>query len=183
MSSLEATPSVQPRPRRRWLPFLALGAAALLYAAVWRLPALVGGRSETGSLLLFRLEEGKATELQQGVRVPARAQIRFGLRLRHPASVVLIGLNAEGRATLYVPASGKPPRVQEGMSILGEQALDGVAGPELFIAELCNTPLSPVVIVKAGERAAAAAAEPADLQTLDLGCPEARFRLLKEAPH
>lgn len=180
MSSKPSAPT--PRRRWRWLPFLALGAAALLYAVVWRLPALVGGRAETGTLLLFRLEGGKAVELQQGVGVPARARIRFGVKLRHQASVVLIGLNAEGRATLYVPASGAPPRVQEGTSTLGEQALDGVVGPELFIAELCNTPLSPVVIVKAGERAAAAAAEPGELQTLDLGCPEARFRLLKEAP-
>jgi hypothetical protein len=171
-----------PARGRRWLPLLVLAVAALLYAGMWRLPALVGGRSETGTLLLSRLEGGEAVGLTEGLHVPARARIHFGVELSRPASVVLIGLNAEGRATLYVPTSGDPPRLGKGTSSLGEQALDGVAGPELFLAVLCNTPLSPLVILKAGERAAAAAAEPGDVQTLDLGCPEAHFRLLKEAP-
>jgi hypothetical protein len=167
---------------RRWLPVVVLGAAGLLYWAVWQLPALFSARSATGTLLLSRREGGEWLELTDGVEVPARARIRFGVRLSRPASVVLIGLNSEGRATLYVPASGSPPRLKEGTSSLGEQALDGVGGPEVFLAELCNTPLSPVVILKAGERAAAAAGEPGRLQTLDLGCPEARFWLRKEAP-
>jgi hypothetical protein len=168
---------------RRWLPVLVLGAAALLYWLVWHLPALFSARPSGGALLLSRLEGSEWLELTDGVEVPARARIRFGVRLSRPASVVLIGLNSEGRATLYVPASGSPPRLKEGTTLLSEQALDGVGGPEVFLAELCNTPLSPLVILKAGERAAAAAAgESGRLQTLDLGCPEARFLLRKEAP-
>jgi len=53
-------------------------------------------------------------------------------------------------------------------------------GPELLLAVLCNTALPPATVVKAGERAAAAAPEPAQVQTLDLGCPEARFRIVQE---
>jgi hypothetical protein len=169
------------RRGRRWLPVLVLLAAALLYAAVWRLPALFAARADAGVLLLSRLEGGEWVELQDGVEVPARARVRFGVRLRRPASVVLIGLS-EGRATLYVPASGSPPRLQEGTSTVGEQLLDGIPGPELFLAELCNTPLATSVILKAGERAAAAAGEPGQVQTLDLGCPEARLWLRKEPP-
>jgi hypothetical protein len=167
---------------RRW-PFLAvLGAAALLYWAMWRLPVLFSARSSAGSLVLSRQEGSEWLELTDGVEVPARARIRFGVRLSRPASVVLIGVNREGRATLYAPATGGAPRLAEGTSFLNEQALDGVEGAEVFLAELCNTPLSPVVITKAAERAAAAAVEPGRLQTLDLGCPEARFLLRKEAP-
>jgi hypothetical protein len=161
---------------------LVFGAAALLYAGVWQLPRLVHARTEGGVLLLSRLEGGEWVELKDGVEVPGRARVRFAVRLKRPASVVLIGLNAEGRATLYVPASGSPPRLTEGTSAVGEQVLDGVAGPELFLAVLCNTSLAADVVVKAGERAAAAAGEPGRVQTLDLGCPEARMRLLKEAP-
>jgi hypothetical protein len=182
MSSREETPAAQTPPaRKRWLPLLALGVAALLYAGVWRLPSLLQGHTETGKVRLFRVEGGKAVELKQGEGVAARARIRFAVELLRPASVVLVGLNAEGRATLYVPSSGDPPRVGPGTSTLGEQALDGIAGPEVFLAVLCNTTLSPAVILKAGERAAAAAAEPRDVQTLDLGCPEAHFWLRKEA--
>lgn len=167
---------------RRWLPVVVLGAAGLVYWAVWHLPPLLSARSSAGTLLLSRLEGGEWLELADGVEVPARARIRFGVTLSRPASVVLIGLNSEGRATLYAPASGTPPRLKQGTSPLGEQALDGVGGPEVFLAELCNTPLSPVVILKAGERAAFAAGESGRLQTLDLGCPEARFWVRKESP-
>jgi hypothetical protein len=176
-----AAPEPIRRRGRRWLPVLALGAAALLYTAVWQLPALVSTRANVGSLLLSRLEGGEWVELQDGVEVPAQARLRFGVNLSREASVVLVGLNAEGRATLYVPSSGSL-RLPKGASVLGEQALDGVAGPEVFLAVLCNTPLSPIVILKAAERAAAAAGEPSRLKTLDLGCPEARFSLRKEAP-
>jgi hypothetical protein len=184
MASLKeglAAPEPRRRRGRRWLPILVLLAAALLYAAVWRLPALFAARADAGILVLSRLEAGEWLELQDGVEVPAQARIRFAVQLRRSASVVLIGLS-EGRAKLYVPTSGSPPRLQEGTSPLGEQLLDGIPGPELFLAELCNTPLSPAVILKAGERAAAAAGEPGQVQTLDLGCPEARFRLRKEPP-
>ncbi len=175
-----------PAPRRWggpwWLPALVLAAAALLYAGVWQLPGLVHPRAEGGILLLSRQEGGEWVELAEGVEVPGRSRVRFAVRLQRPASVVLIGLNADGRATLYVPASGIPPRLKEGTTTVAEQVLDGVAGPELFLAVLCNTPLAADVVVKAGERAAAAAGAPEGVQTLDLGCPEARFRLLKEAP-
>jgi hypothetical protein len=167
---------------RPWLPVLVFAAAALLYASVWQLPALFSGRGPAGVLVLSRLEGGDWVELPDGVEVPARARVRFGVRLERPASVVLIGLNAEGRATLYVPASGSPPRLKAGPSTVGEQVLDGVPGTELFLAVLCNTPLAPDVIVKAGERAATAAGEPGRVQTLDLGCPEASLRLVKERP-
>jgi hypothetical protein len=175
-----AAPEPVRRHRRRWLPVLALGVAALLYTAVWQLPALVSNRANVGTLLLSRVEGGEWVELQDGVEVPALARIRFEVKLSQAASVVLVGLNAEGRATLYMPSSGSL-RLPAGTSILGEQGLDGVGGLEVFLAELCNTPLSPVVILKAGERAAAAAGEPNALKTLDLGCPEARFSLRKEA--
>jgi len=184
MSSTEEGAAV-PAPRqpraRRWLPALVFLVAALLYTAVWQLPALISGRADAGVLVLSRLEGGEWVELQDGVEVPARARVRFAVHLRRPASVVLVGLS-QGRAKLYIPASGNPPRLKEGTSTVGEEALDGVPGPELFLAELCNTPLSPVVILKAGERAAAAAGEPGRVQTLDLGCPEARFLLTKEPP-
>jgi hypothetical protein len=184
MSTPGAAVQTPPARRgRRWFPpLVVLGAAAVLYWTVWQLPVLFSARPTAGSLLLSRLEGGEWLELTDGVEVPARAHIRFGLRLSRPASVVLIGLNSAKGATLYVPASGSPPRLNAGTALLKEQELDGVEGTEVFLAELCNTPLSPVVILKAGERAAEAAGEPGRLQTLDLGCPEARFLLRKERP-
>jgi hypothetical protein len=183
MSTPGAAVQTPPARRgRRWLPVAILGAAAVLYWTVWHLPVLFSARPSAGTLLLSRLEGSEWLELTDGVEVPARARIRFAVRLSRPASVVLIGINSAGGATLYVPASGSPPRLNVGTSPLQEQALDGVEGPEVFLAELCNTPLSPVVILKAAERAAEAAGEPGRLQTLDLGCPEARFLLRKEGP-
>jgi hypothetical protein len=174
-------PSARQRRTFRWLLLLVFTVAALLYATVWQLPAILGGRAADGFLVLSRLEGGEWVEMQDGVEVPALSRMRFAVRLRHPASVVLIGLS-EGRAKLYVPTSGNPPRFQEGTSSVGEAALDGIPGPELFLAELCNTPLSQAVILKAAERAAAAAGEPGRVQTLDLGCPEARFLVHKASP-
>ena len=171
----------RPRSRRRWLPLLGLAGAALLYALVWQGPALfLRRRPAASALLLSQLDGSTWVPVAEGAEVPARARMRFSVRLPRPASVVLLGLNAEGRSTLYVPSSGSPPRLAEGTSTVGEQALDGVAGPELFLAVLCHTPLSPTIILKAAERAAAAAESPAQVQTLDLGCPEARFLLRKQ---
>jgi hypothetical protein len=183
MSTRETdTSSPEPvrRKARRWLPLLAFGGAALLYLGVWRLPALVAARVSTGTLLVFRLEGGEWMELQDGVEVPAKARVRFAVKLSQAASVVLVGVNSEARATLYVPSS-EGLRLAPGTSVLGERALDGIAGPEVFLAELCNTPLSPTVILKAAERAAAAAGEPGRLRTLDLGCSESRLSIRKEA--
>ena len=178
----EASEAEAPRPRRgrRWLPLLGLAGAALVYALVWQGPALFSRRRpDTAVLLVSRLDGGTWVPVLEGSEVPARARLRFALRLARPASLVLIGLNAEGRSTLYVPSAGGPPRLAEGTSSVAEQALDGVAGPELLLAVLCHTPLAPSVILKAAERAAAAAESPARVQTLDLGCPEARFLLHK----
>ncbi len=57
---------------------------------------------------------------------------------------------------------------------VGEQDLDGVAGPELFLAVLCHTPLDPSVILKAAERATATAESPS-------AGPDARPGLLRGA--
>jgi len=172
---------VRKRRGRRWLPVLALVGAALLYATVWQVPALFARRRpEAPALLLQSFEGGAWVSVPNGARLPARARVRFAVHTERPASLVLVGLNAEGRATLYVPNAGGPPRLVGGTATVGEQALDGVAGPELFLAVLCHTPLSPSVVLKAAERAAAAAEAPARVQTLDLGCPEARFLVEKE---
>jgi len=171
----------QSRRWRRWLPVLGLLGAALLYATVWQVPALFAGRSRAGGALLLQRAQGDGwVSVSPEAPVPARARVRFAVRVVQPASLVLVGLNAEGRATLYVPSSGGPPRLLAGTSSVGEQQLDGVPGPELFLAVLCNTPLSASVILKAAERAAAAAETPAMVQTLDLGCPEARFLVVKQ---
>ena len=174
--------AVRGRPRRRrWLPVLGLLGAALLYVTVWQLPARFARRGPEAMALSLERAVGTAwVQVAPGASVPARARLRFSVRLERPASLVLLGLNSEGRATLYVPSSGGPPRLAAGASTVGEQALDGVAGPELFLAVLCHTPLSPTVILKAAERAAAAAETPSSVQTLDLGCPEVRFLVEKQ---
>jgi hypothetical protein len=174
-------PAVRPAGRaRRWLPLLLVVVAGLLYTAVWQVPGRLPRHVDRGALLVSRLESGEWIEVQDGVEIPARSRVRFAVRLDQPASVVIIGLTAERRATLYVPAAGFPPRVGPGLSTFTEQALDGVPGPELFLAELCNTPLPTATVFKAGERAVAAAGEPARVETLDLGCSEARLRVVKE---
>ncbi|MGO9830261.1 MAG: hypothetical protein ACLPJH_08970 [Myxococcaceae bacterium] len=172
------------RKRRgwRWLPVLGLVGAALLYATVWQMPALFSRRRpEAPALLLQSLEGGAWVPVGEGARLAARARVRFAVHAERPAFLVLVGLNAEGRATLYVPSAGGAPGLVRGNSTVGEQALDGVAGPELFLAVLCHTPLSASVVLKAAERAVAAAEAPGRVQTLDLGCPEARF-LVQKAP-
>jgi hypothetical protein len=179
-----APASAVPAPRRwrRRLPLLGLVVAALLYSAVWQVPRLLPRSVSRGVLVVSRLEGGEWIEVQDGVEIPARARVRFAVRLQQPASVVIIGLNAERRVTLYVPAVGAPPRVDPGLATFGEQALDGIPGEELFLAELCNTPLPTRTVLKAGERAVAVAGEPFQVETLDLGCSEARLRVRKEAP-
>lgn len=184
MSRREEAPKAEtPRlgRRRRWFPLLGLAGAALVYALVWQGPALFSRRRpEVSALVLSRLEGGAWVSVPEGAEVPARTRVRFAVRLQRPASLVLIGLNAEGRSTLYVPSAGRPPRLATGTTSVGEQDLDGVAGPELFLAVLCHTPLDPSVILKAAERATATAESPTRVQTLDLGCPEARFLVHKQ---
>ena len=168
--------------RRRWLPLLGLGGAALLYVTVWQLPALVGGLHRETSELRAQLHTaaGGWVEASPGASLPGQARVRFRVWLERPASLVLIGINSNGRATLYLPQSGVPPRLEAGLSMPAEVTLDGVEGPELFVAVLCHTPLSASVVLKAAERAAAAAETPSHVQTLDLGCPEAHLLLRKE---
>jgi hypothetical protein len=169
------------RQSRAWLPLLGFAGALLLYAAVWKVPQLFVAQANRARLSLSRQEGGEWVPVPDGVDVPARSRLRFTLQLERPASVVLIGLNAERRATLYVPSTGPVPRVGPGTTLVGEQQLDDVPGPELFLAVLCNTPLPAATVVKAGERAAAAAGQPGRVATLDLGCPEARVLVRKEA--
>jgi len=167
---------------RRWLPLLALAFALVVYVAIFQVPALLPSGPAAGKLLMARWESGDWLEVQEGVEVPAGARVRFTVVLERPASVVLLGLAPNRRVTLYVPAAkGSPPRVDAGTTPVGEAVLDAVPGPELLLAVLCNSALSPETVVKAGERAAAAAPEPIQVQTLDLGCPEARFRIVQAA--
>jgi hypothetical protein len=169
--------------RLRLLPLLALVAAALLYTAVWHLPALFNARQSEGTLLRVELRQGNDwVPLRDGAEVAPRGHLRFWVNLQQPASVVLVGLNALGQSTLYAPGPGSLTRLPAGTSLLAEQTLDGVEGPELFLAELCHTPLSPSVVRKAAERAMATVEEPNQVPTLDLGCPEARLLLRKQPP-
>jgi hypothetical protein len=174
-----------PRPARRrraWLPLLGFAGAALLYAAVWTAPQLLTSRAGEAHLRLSRLEGSEWLPVPEGAEIPARARVRFTLQLDVPASVILLGLNAQRRATLYLPSTtGPAPRVGSGTAVVGEQQLDGIGGAELFLAVLCNTPLPAATVVKAGERAVAAAGQPAAVATLDLGCREARLLVRKDA--
>jgi hypothetical protein len=186
MASTRAETDPEPArraPRRRWVPLLALAGTLLVYVGIFQVPALLPRGPAAGKLLVSRWESGDWLEVQDGVEVPAGTRVRFTVVLERPAWVVLLGLAPNGRVTLYVPAKGSPPRLGPGTAVVGEAVLDAVPGAELLLAVLCNTALPPETVVKAGERAAAAASEPVQVQTLDLGCPEARFRIVQAATH
>jgi len=102
--------------------------------------------------------------------------VAFSIRVSADASVVLVALEAPARATLLSPITGPARRIHPGAAaVLPERwTLSKDPGRERFLAVLCNTPLPSATVVKAAERALqAAGGDPARIQTLDLGCPEA----------
>ncbi len=169
----------------RWLrfsPWLGALGAALLYASVWWVSTRLGHRHGQAVLSVYRVEGSALVEVGRNGEVPVRAQVRFGLRPEDDASAVIAGLSGNGRPALLVPSLGAPPRVLGGRATLlpDEVALDGATGPETFIAVLCHAPLPPATVIKAAERAlAAAGGEPDQVRTLDLGCTEARASIRK----
>lgn len=168
-------------PGRRWVPLLGLAGALLVYLAIFQVPSLLPRGPVPGKLLVSRWESGEWLEVQDGVEVPAGARVRFSVVLERTASVVILGLRPDRRVTVYVPAQGPAPRAGPGTVAVGEAVLDAVPGPELLLAVQCNAALAPETVAKAAERAAAAVSEPVQVQTLDLGCPEARFRIVQSA--
>ncbi|HXX32395.1 MAG TPA: hypothetical protein VEJ89_16960 [Myxococcaceae bacterium] len=174
----------EPAGRRRgarWLPVLVLALALLTYGALFWLPSLFRRPAPSGTLRLARWESGGWLEVEEGVPIPPRSRLRLTVVAEREASVVILGLDAARRATLLVPATGTPPRVGPGTTVVGETVLGAATGPSLLLAELCNTPLPTATVVKAGERAVAAAPQAVEVETLDLGCPEARFRIVQQA--
>ena len=170
-------PAASPR-RRGWVgPVVVLAGALAVYAGVWLLPRWLRPAPARGTLAVLRVDpDAQLTPVGESGSVPAGSRVAFSIRVSADASVVLVALEAPARTTLLSPITGPARRVHPGAAaVLPERwTLSKDPGRERFLAVLCNTPLPSATVVKAAERALqAAGGDPARIQTLDLGCPEA----------
>jgi hypothetical protein len=162
-----------------------LGAALLVYAGVWLLPRWLRPGPGTGTLAVLKVDaDARLTPLGDGASVPGGTRVAFSVRVSGDASVVLVAVEGPARATLLSPITPPARRIHPGSAVVLPErwTLSKDPGRERFLAVLCNTPLPPITVVKAAERALqAVGGDPARIQTLDLGCPEAWASLERTA--
>lgn len=178
MLSLVSSPRPSsPRRSGPFAPLAVLAAALLLYVGVWLLPGWLRPTVGGGTLAVLRVDpDGRLVPMEEGESVPGGTPVVFSVKVIRDASVVLVGLEGPARTVLISPITPPPRRLHPGpAALLPERwVLGKSSGSERFLAVLCNTPLPPVTVLKAAERALqAAGGDPARVHTLDLGCAEA----------
>ena len=165
----------------RWkklLPLTALVAAGGIYAAIlsinWnphfdaRTDAQVGFASQTPEGVMRPLSNGNIVARLSTVQVNFTAQERVFL--------VLLGLHANRRVSLYVPArvDDEAPlyagKVRNEVNALLSAPVTG--GAERILAVLCHTKLPVATVQKAAERVLETAGGPEVIKPLELGCAE-----------
>src|SRR5262249_4827650 len=110
--------------------------------------------------------------------------IRFSISTNLDGFVGVIGIDSAQIVTPYVPQGGHLVRISKAKDVLleGSTVLDATLGPEKIIAVRCSASSSVAAIVRAGERAlAAAGGDPAAVTTLGLDCAEPAFLIRKVA--
>jgi hypothetical protein len=184
------SPSVVPLRRRVWLaamlPLVAAAAIVLLLLPRFLRPQL--GEREKGSTALaldvvVKHTDGRIEALGPQGRVRAGDAIRFLVSTQRPGHLVILGLDAAGKVSVYVADGDDPHRIDRGQrqAMPGSIVLDATPGAEKLVALECEARFTIADAVDAGRRSLEEAArDPKRAGALGLpGCQEAALTMDK----
>lgn len=109
--------------------------------------------------------------------------MRFELTVAQPGHAGVVGLDAAGTTTVYVPAEGALISVEQRvpLTLPGAIVMDETLGTERLVAVSCNAPYSVQQLKEAGKRALAAeGGVPSRVRRLDLPCAQATVDIQKK---
>jgi hypothetical protein len=182
--------SVVPLKRRVWLsamlPLVAAAAILLLFLPRLLQPS-TGVREKGSSALLLdvvvRHADGRVEALAPDGRVRAGEAIRFLVTTPRAGHLVILGLDAAGKVSVYVADGDDAHPVARGQKqpMPGSIVLDATPGAERLVALECEARFPVATAVDAGRRSLDRAAhDPRRAGALDLpGCQEAALTMDK----
>ncbi|MGZ3442151.1 MAG: hypothetical protein ACXVDD_21680 [Polyangia bacterium] len=181
---------VLPLPRRRWLIAAPIFAAAavlllLLLPRFRPLPSERAKGSPTALVLdvVVRHGDGTVEALAPGKRVRAGDAVRFVVSTARPGHLVILGLDAAGKVSVYVADGANPHPIVRGahQPMPGSIILDDTPGAERLVALECDARFPVADAVDAGRRQLdRAARDPRRVGALGLpGCAEATLTMDK----
>jgi len=181
---------VVPLRRRAWLRAVVplVAAAALLMLFLPRLLEPAAGVREKGSSALaldvvVRHADGRVEALAPNGRVRPGEAIRFLVTTPRAGQLVILGLDAAGKVSVYVADGDDPHPVARGQKqpMPGSIVLDATPGAERLVALECESRFDVARAVDAGRRSLERAAkDPRRAGALDLpGCEEAALTMDK----
>jgi hypothetical protein len=191
LDELRARPAkITPLPQRRWILALPIFAAAalVLFLFVPRLRPLPRERAKGTSAALVldvvvRHADGKIEALAPGKRVRAGDAVRFVVSTARPGHLVILGLDAAGKVSVYVADGADPHPIVRGarQAMPGSIILDDTPGAERLVALECDARFPVADAVDAGRRQLdRAARDPRRVGALGLpGCAEAALTMDK----
>ncbi len=173
---------IAPRPLHRRRVVVAAGvllaaAAALLLVLRPRGDERAAGLRAKGGfsldLAVRHRQDGRVDEVLPGDRLAAGDAIRFRVASPAAGQLVVVGLDATGQVSAYVPPTAIP--AGRGDWLDGAIELDDARGAERIVAVLCPESIAAGDVVAAGRRALArAGGDPVAVSALGLpGCQEA----------
>ena len=182
--------SVVPLKRRVWLSAMLplVAAAAILLLFLPRLLEPSPGEREKGSGALaldvvVRHADGHVEALAPDGRVHAGEAIRFLVTTPRAGHLVILGLDAAGKVSVYVADGDDAHPVARGQKqpMPGSIVLDATPGAERLVALECEARFPVATAVDAGRRSLERAAkDPRHAGALDLpGCQEAALTMDK----
>jgi hypothetical protein len=178
------------RTRRRWLtaalPLFAAAAAALVFVLLPRPPReREKGNAATLALdVVVKHADGHVEPLADSGHVKPGDMVRFLVSTARPGHLVILGLDAAGKVSVYVSDGDAPKQIDRGQRQVmpGSIILDETRGPERLVALQCDARFSVGSAVDAGTRALERAArDPRRAGALGLpGCNESTLVMVKQ---
>jgi hypothetical protein len=148
-------------------------------------PAGVGAHDEQlkgGSLVaeavVRHADTGRVEPVAAGDELRAGDAIRFRVRTPRAGYLVVLGVDAHGEVSRYVPPAGTAARLAGPGEITpeGSVVLDGIEGREQIVFALCDSSSAAEAVAGAVGRAARAGG---DVGALDVPCTQARVAYRK----
>jgi len=185
-----ATATVVPLPRRVWLsamlPLVAAAAVVLFLLPRFLRPSI--GEREKGSSALaldvvVKRADGRVETLGPQGRVRPGDAIRFLVSTPRAGHLVILGLDAAGKVSVYVADGDDAHRIDRGaqQAMPGSIVLDATPGAEKLVALECEARFTVADAVDAGRRSLERAArDPRRAGALGLpGCEEVALTMDK----
>ncbi|MCP3140516.1 DUF4384 domain-containing protein [Pyxidicoccus xibeiensis] len=160
-------------PRWPVMALPAMGLAVALLAVLLR-PVeppsdYVGSKGAGFSLEVFTEPQGGSRQAADGAELPGDARIRFSVATDRPCHLWVVSVDATGQVSRIFPASGDGgASTQTSGPVPGGGQLDGVTGPERFVAICSPEPLSWSVVEEALRRTFSPAGADSVRQTRDV---------------